>query len=181
MPESGSSRLDKDFFTKHKSSLEWWTVPTSWSGLSNTSYFHLTIESYLFYLSILTNYLETLGLRKNFSPVYILHRIFLGKCPLELFEIMPSSRFNHRSARHWSKVHLSYLEPLPSSTVHWYFLPCTVRLSNYISSSAFPEYYDMSSSNEICGEYSMVSSGLAVPLTLLTSISDGNHLTLYGS
>lgn len=88
---------------------------------------------------------------------------------------IPSSCFYHHTARHPSRFHPYYLvtafihNALPEN-----FLDRTIRLSNK-SLRCFPNPMTYPSSNKACGDYLMLGSTLALPMTLQTSMSDGSH------
>ena len=95
--------------------------------------------------SNLTNGIEPLGLRRDFASLCVFYRLYNGLCSEELFEMMPTATFYHRTARHRQGVHPHTLEPKWSRTVRFQrnFLPRTLRLWNELPAEVFPQAYSM--------------------------------------
>ncbi|KAJ0174424.1 hypothetical protein K1T71_009532 [Dendrolimus kikuchii] len=94
---------------------------------------------------ILADGLDTLGLRRDFASLCVFYRLYNGECSEELFRMVPSSSFYHRTARHRLGVHPHFLEPLRSCTQRFCrtFLLRTVGIWNELPAVVFPQRYDM--------------------------------------
>lgn len=88
---------------------------------------------------------EPLSLRRDFASLCVFYRLYNGLCSEELFDVLPTANFYHRTSRHRQGVHPHTLEPLGSRTVRFQrnFLPRTVRLWNELPAKVFPNSYSM--------------------------------------
>ncbi|CAH2084689.1 unnamed protein product [Euphydryas editha] len=96
---------------------------------------------------ILTSDIEPLSLRRDLASLCVLYRLYNGLCSEELFEMMPTAAFYHRTARHRQGIHAHTLQPKWSRTVRYQrnFLPRTIRLWNELPAEVFPQDYSMGS------------------------------------
>lgn len=96
---------------------------------------------------ILTSDIEPLSLRRDLASLCVLYRLYNGLCSEELFEMMPTATFYHRTARHRQGIHAHTLQPKWSRTVRFQrnFLPRTIRLWNELPAEVFPQCYSMGS------------------------------------
>ena len=65
----------------------------------------------------LTSVIEPLSLRRDFSSLCVFYRLYNGMCSEELFDMMPTATFYHRTARHRQRVHPHTLESIRSYTI----------------------------------------------------------------
>ncbi|CAH2094107.1 unnamed protein product [Euphydryas editha] len=96
---------------------------------------------------ILTSDIEPLSLRRDVASLCVLYRLYNGLCSEELFEMVPTATFYHRTARHRQGIHAHTLQPQWSRTVRYQrnFLPRTIRLWNELPAEVFPQDYSMGS------------------------------------
>ncbi|CAH2092460.1 unnamed protein product [Euphydryas editha] len=59
---------------------------------------------------ILTDGLEPLSIRRDVGSLCVLYRLYNGECSEELFDMVPSSRFYHRTLRRRTKFHPNHLD-----------------------------------------------------------------------
>lgn len=95
--------------------------------------------------TVLTSDIEPLGLRRDVASLCVFYRLYNGVCSEELFDMMPTATFYHRTARHRQGVHPHTLEPNWSRTARFQrnFLPRTIRLWNELPGEVFPGEYNM--------------------------------------
>ena len=93
----------------------------------------------------LTNGLEHLSLRRDIGSLCVFYRLYNGECSKELFDLVPTSRFYHRTARHRGGVHPHFLDPGWARTVRFrrMFLPRTLGMWNELPPEVFPMRYNM--------------------------------------
>ncbi|XP_052750997.1 uncharacterized protein LOC128200723 [Galleria mellonella] len=94
---------------------------------------------------MLASGIEPLSLRRDFASLCVFYRLYNGLCSEELFNMMPTATFYHRTARHRQGVHPHTLQPKWSRTTRFQrcFLPRTLRLWNELPAEVFPRDYSM--------------------------------------
>lgn len=95
----------------------------------------------------LTSTLEPLSLRRDIGSLCVFYRLYNGECSEELFELIPASRFYHRTSRHRLGAHPHIIDVWVSRTARFTrsFLPHTCKLWNELPSEVFPLNYNMHS------------------------------------
>ncbi|XP_063378525.1 uncharacterized protein LOC134665481, partial [Cydia fagiglandana] len=93
----------------------------------------------------LTDGLEPLSLRRDVGSLCMFYRLYNGECSEELFDLVPSSRFYHRTSSQRSKVHPHFLDTWHTKNKRACrsFLPRTCRMWNDLPPDVFPLRYDM--------------------------------------
>ena len=96
---------------------------------------------------ILTSKLEPLDIRRDFGSLCVFYRLYNGECSEELFNLVPTAHFRHRTTRRGLGTHPHYVDPLLVSTRRFErtFLARTIRMWNDLPASVFPSDYDMGS------------------------------------
>ncbi|XP_063378628.1 uncharacterized protein LOC134665594 [Cydia fagiglandana] len=141
-PNSTSHLVTGFCYIKRRFDLIWSTVLISGLAPHNTSSFLLT-PSNGGQTSLLG--LELLSLRRDVGSLCMFYRLYNGECSEELFDLVPSSRFYHRTSRQRSKVHPHFLDTwhTKNKRASRSFLPRTCRMWNDLPPEVFPLRYDM--------------------------------------
>lgn len=119
----------------------------------------------------LTDGLEPLSLRRDIGSLCVFYRLYNGECSEELFDMVPTARFHHRTARRRCGAHPHILEPPLAITQRFSrtFLLRTIRLWNELPTTVFPQRYNMGLFKKGVNRALKAGNASATPLVLQVS------------
>lgn len=93
----------------------------------------------------ITKKFQHLSQRRDIGSLCVFYRLYHGECSSELFDLMPTSPFHHRTTRRRERFHPHQLDTWRSSTTRFSrsFLPRTCKLWNKLPRDVFLVDYDM--------------------------------------
>lgn len=93
----------------------------------------------------LTDRLETLRHRRDVGSLCVFYRLYNGECSEELFDLVPPSRFYHRTSRHREGAHPHILDAWHPKTTRASrsFFTRTCQMWNRLPPEVFPLRYNM--------------------------------------